>query len=183
MPDTRLPERLFYCELAEGTRSQSGQKKHYKECFKASLKSFDIDIETWETLVLDRPAWRSKPKKGTVLFEQHRRGSEEAWAEQIQSGLLNTCSRNSPVAEMRQSLQRSHWIYQPQLETPHLTPPPRDVIVDNDGRTTRLYFPPSYSWNEAKLIVTASAWWPLNRGDNNDGRTLVGMVKQVAAAA
>jgi len=56
MPDTRLPKRLFYKELAEGKHSQGGQKKRYKDCIKALLKSFDIDVETWETLALDRPA-------------------------------------------------------------------------------------------------------------------------------
>ena len=36
------------------------------------LKSFDIDVETWETLALDRPTWRSKVNKRTALFEQNR---------------------------------------------------------------------------------------------------------------
>ena len=36
------------------------------------LKSFDLDVETWETLALDRPAWRSKVNKRTALFEQNR---------------------------------------------------------------------------------------------------------------
>ena len=39
-----------------------------------------------------------------------------------------------------------------------------------------LYFPSSYTQNEAKRSVP-SAWWPLNRGDNN-GRIYFGMLKR-----
>ena len=44
MPDERLPKKVFYGELQEGKRSQGGQKKRYKDTFKASLKDFDIPI-------------------------------------------------------------------------------------------------------------------------------------------
>ena len=70
MLDTRLPKRLFYGELAEGKRAPSQGGK--RERLKALLKSFGIDVETWKTLALDRPAWRSKVNKGTPLFEQSR---------------------------------------------------------------------------------------------------------------
>ena len=36
------------------------------------LKSFDVDVEAWETMALDRPAWCSKVNKGTVLCKQNR---------------------------------------------------------------------------------------------------------------
>ena len=39
-----------------------------------------------------------------------------------------------------------------------------------------LYFSSSYSWNKAKLSVS-SAWWPLNKGDNNN-IALVRMAKK-----
>ena len=38
----------------------------------AEKLSSDIDVETWVTLALERPAWRSKVNKDTVLFEQNR---------------------------------------------------------------------------------------------------------------
>ena len=56
MPDTHLCKRLFYGELAEGKHSQGGQKKHYQDCLKASLKGFDINTKTWETQTCARPA-------------------------------------------------------------------------------------------------------------------------------
>ena len=37
MPDERLPKKVLYGELQEGKRSQGGQKKRYKDTFKASL--------------------------------------------------------------------------------------------------------------------------------------------------
>ena len=50
MPDEheRLPKKVFYGELQEGTHSQGGQKKRYKDTLKASLKDFDIPIGSWE---------------------------------------------------------------------------------------------------------------------------------------
>ena len=72
MSDTRLPKRVFCGELAGGKRSQGGQKKRYKDCLKASLKGFDIDTETWETEVQDRPGWQGQISKGAVFFEQNR---------------------------------------------------------------------------------------------------------------
>ena len=44
MPDERLPKKVFYGDIQEGKRSQGGQKKRYKDTFKASLKDFDIAI-------------------------------------------------------------------------------------------------------------------------------------------
>ena len=44
MPDTRLPKRMFYGELAEGKRSQGGQKKRFKDTFKASLFLFNQEF-------------------------------------------------------------------------------------------------------------------------------------------
>ena len=43
---------------------QSGQKKPYKDCLKASLKSFEIDVETWETIAKSTKALSSSSKTG-----------------------------------------------------------------------------------------------------------------------
>ena len=51
MPDERLPKKVLYGELQEGKRSQGGQKKRYKDTLKASLKDFNIPIESWEQLL------------------------------------------------------------------------------------------------------------------------------------
>ena len=72
MPDSRLPRKLFYGELAEGKRTQGDQKKRFKDTLKVSLKSFGINTDTWETQAQDRLAWRSHISGGAASFEQHR---------------------------------------------------------------------------------------------------------------
>ena len=58
MPDERLPKKVLYGELQEGKRSQVGQKKRYRDIFKASLKDFNIPIESWEQAAQNRTKWR-----------------------------------------------------------------------------------------------------------------------------
>ncbi|KAJ1207328.1 hypothetical protein NDU88_002719 [Pleurodeles waltl] len=72
MPDIHFPKRLFYGEWVEGKRTQGGQKKHFEDTLKVSLKSFDIDPDSWEILEKGCPAWRSCINKGTTSYEQSR---------------------------------------------------------------------------------------------------------------
>ena len=71
-PDERLPKKVLYGELQEGKRSQGGQKKRYKDTRKASLKDFNIPIESWEQAVQDRTKWRCLINKGAIEFEEKR---------------------------------------------------------------------------------------------------------------
>ena len=68
MPEERLPKKLLYGELT-GKCSQGGKKKCFKDTLKASIKSFNIDAESWESVVQDRPRWRSSVTRGTAIFE------------------------------------------------------------------------------------------------------------------
>ena len=72
MPDEWLPKRVLYGELQEGKRSQGGQKKRYKDTLKASLKDFNIPIESWEQAAQDRTKWRCLINKGASQFEEKR---------------------------------------------------------------------------------------------------------------
>ena len=72
MPDERLPKKVLYGELQEGKRSQGGQKKRYKDTLKASLKDFNIPIESWEQAAQDRTKWRCLINKGASQFEEKR---------------------------------------------------------------------------------------------------------------
>ena len=69
MPDERMPKQLLFGELSAGRRSHGGQKKHYKDTLKASVKSLDIDTTTWETLAQNRPTWRCLIHKGCQAYE------------------------------------------------------------------------------------------------------------------
>ena len=70
MPDERLPKN--YGELHEGKRSLGGQKKQNKYTLKASLKKFNIPIESWEQAAQDRTKWRCLINKGASQFEAKR---------------------------------------------------------------------------------------------------------------
>ena len=70
MPDERLPKKVLYGELQEGKRSQGGQKKRYKDTLKASLKDFNIPIDSWEQAAQDRTKWRCLINKGASQFEK-----------------------------------------------------------------------------------------------------------------
>ena len=72
MLDERLPKKVLYGELQEGKRSQGGQKKRYKDTLKASLKDFNIPIESWEQAAQDRIQWRCLINKGASQFEENR---------------------------------------------------------------------------------------------------------------
>ena len=72
MPDERLPKKVFYGELQEGNRSQSGQKKRYEDTLKASLKGFDIPIGSWEQTAQERSKCRGLINKGAALYEKKR---------------------------------------------------------------------------------------------------------------
>nr|VZI42177.1 unnamed protein product [Spirometra erinaceieuropaei] len=58
MDDERLPKRLFYGDVATGSRRQGGQIRRYKDTLKSSLKRLQINPTNWEELALDRPTWR-----------------------------------------------------------------------------------------------------------------------------
>ena len=57
MSDERLPKKVFYGELQEDKHSQGGQKKRYKDTHNASLKDFDIPMESWEQTAHERTKW------------------------------------------------------------------------------------------------------------------------------
>jgi len=56
MSDERLPKRLLCGELSEGRRFRAtgGQRKRYKDYLKSSLKAFESNNESWESLAAKR---------------------------------------------------------------------------------------------------------------------------------
>ncbi|BHF61198.1 hypothetical protein SprV_0100417100 [Sparganum proliferum] len=53
MDDERLPKRLFYGDVATGSRRQGGQIRRYKDTLKSSLKRLQINPTNWEDLAHD----------------------------------------------------------------------------------------------------------------------------------
>nr|VZI18296.1 unnamed protein product [Spirometra erinaceieuropaei] len=72
MDDERLPKRLFYGDVATGSRRQGGQIRRYKDTLKSSLKCLQINPTNWEELALDRPTWRRTVKTGAAIYEANR---------------------------------------------------------------------------------------------------------------
>nr|VZI47455.1 unnamed protein product [Spirometra erinaceieuropaei] len=72
MDDERLPKRLFYGDVATGSRRQGGQIRRYKDTLKSSLKRLQINPTNWEEFVLDRPTWRRTVKIGAAIDEANR---------------------------------------------------------------------------------------------------------------
>nr|VZI25899.1 unnamed protein product [Spirometra erinaceieuropaei] len=72
MDDERLPKRLFYGDVATGSRRQGGQIRRYKDTLKSSLKRLQINPTNWEELARDRPTWRRTVKTGAAIYETNR---------------------------------------------------------------------------------------------------------------
>ena len=71
MNDSRLPEAVFYGELAKGKRLRGGQRLRYKDVVKRHLKATHITVDHWETLAQDRQQWRQAIHKGTSQIEEN----------------------------------------------------------------------------------------------------------------
>ncbi|BHF84933.1 hypothetical protein SprV_1002808700 [Sparganum proliferum] len=72
MDDERLPKRLFYGDVATGSRRQGGQIRRYKDTLKSSLKRLQINSTNWEELAHERPTWRRTVKTGAAIYEANR---------------------------------------------------------------------------------------------------------------
>nr|VZI32221.1 unnamed protein product [Spirometra erinaceieuropaei] len=78
MDDERLPKRLFYGDVATGSRRQGGQIRRYKDTLKSSLKRLQINPTNWEELARDRPTWRRTVKTGAAIYEANRIAAAKA---------------------------------------------------------------------------------------------------------
>nr|VZI27581.1 unnamed protein product [Spirometra erinaceieuropaei] len=72
MDDERLPKRLFYGDVATGSRRQGGPIRRYKDTLKSSLKRLHINPTNWEELARDRPTWRRTVKTGAAIHGANR---------------------------------------------------------------------------------------------------------------
>ncbi|BHF66009.1 hypothetical protein SprV_0200902300 [Sparganum proliferum] len=72
MDDERLPKRLFYGDVATGSRHQGRPIRRYQDTLNSSLKRLKINPTNWEELALDRPTWRRTVKTGAAIYEANR---------------------------------------------------------------------------------------------------------------
>nr|VZI47691.1 unnamed protein product [Spirometra erinaceieuropaei] len=116
MDDERLPKRLFYGDVATGSRRQGGLIRRYRDTLKSSLKRLQINPTNWEDLARDRPTWRRTLKTGAAIYEANRIAAAKAKREARKSQLrpvrnaaaqpLPTCPRSivPPPASSSSSL-------------------------------------------------------------------------------
>ena len=64
-------------ELFQSKRSEGGQKKHFKDTLKVSMKSFSITPNCLEYLVQDRVKWCEVVKRGAKVCETRRNAATE----------------------------------------------------------------------------------------------------------
>nr|VZI42322.1 unnamed protein product [Spirometra erinaceieuropaei] len=112
MDDKRLPKRLFYGDVATGSRRQGGQIRLYKDSLKSSLKRLQINHIDWEELALDRPTWRRTVKTGAVIYEANRIAAAKAKCEARKSQLRPV--RNA-TAQPLPTCPRCQWIFRARI--------------------------------------------------------------------
>nr|VZI11182.1 unnamed protein product [Spirometra erinaceieuropaei] len=103
MDDERLPKRLFYGDVATGSRRQGGQIRRYKDTLKSSLKRLQINPTNWEELVRDRPTWRRTVKTGAAIHEANRIAAAKAKREARKSQLRPYPSETAEVKVLESS--------------------------------------------------------------------------------
>ncbi|BHF72288.1 hypothetical protein SprV_0401535200 [Sparganum proliferum] len=106
MDDERLPKRLFYEEVARGSRRQGSQIRRYKDTLKSSLKRLQINPTKWEELALDRPTWRGSVKTDAAIYEANRTAAAKVKHEARKVQLRPL--RNADSLSLSLSLSLSH---------------------------------------------------------------------------
>ena len=94
MPDNRLPKKMLFGELQCGKRPLGGPKKCFKDTLKGSVKSFNINPNTWEQATQNRNEWRAALFKGGKTHEEGRTLAAE---KRRQARKLNTDMCSSPA--------------------------------------------------------------------------------------
>ena len=112
--------------------------KSLKDCLKASLKSLGIELNTWEMLAQDRPAWRGKLSSGARTAEGRR--IRKAQTKHAVRKARATSTATSAPAHMRVGLLSLDWTHQPppdpQPATIHLILEKSWSSLTAEGRTT-----------------------------------------------
>nr|VZI48096.1 unnamed protein product [Spirometra erinaceieuropaei] len=171
MDDDRLPKRLFYGDIATGSRRRGGQIRHYKDTLKSSLKRLQINPTNWEELALDRPTWRKKVKTGAAIYEANRIAAAKAKRQARKSQLrpeLNAAAQPLPTCPRCQRTFRARIGLVGHLQTnwasrtaPTIVPPPASSSSSppptNSDNSSDPPLPSSSSSSSSPTAPTAAA--------------------------
>ncbi|BHF72220.1 hypothetical protein SprV_0401528400 [Sparganum proliferum] len=132
--DERLPKRLFYGDVATGSRRQGGPIRRYKDTLKSSLKCLQVNPTNWEELALNRPTWRRTAKTGAAIYEANRIAAAKVKRETRKSQVrpvrnadaqpLPTCPRCQRTFRARIGLVEHLRINCASRTAPTIVPPP-----------------------------------------------------------
>nr|VZI46089.1 unnamed protein product [Spirometra erinaceieuropaei] len=165
MDDERLPKRLFYGDVATGSRRQGGQIRRYKDTLKTSLKRLQINQTNWEELARDRPTWRRTVKTGAAIYEANRIAAAKAKREARKSQLrpvrntaaqpLPTCPRCHRTFRARIGLVGHLRIKCISRTAPAIVPPPASFSSSLPPNNSD--FPPAPPLPSSSFSLTAPA--------------------------
>nr|VZI13340.1 unnamed protein product [Spirometra erinaceieuropaei] len=171
MDDERLPKRLFYGDVATGSRRQGGQIRRYKETLKSSLMRLHINPTNWEELALDRPTWRRTVKTGAAIYEANRIAAAKAKREFRKSQLRPvrnaaaqpppTCPRCQRTFRARIGLVGHLRINCASRTAPTIVPPPASSssspLPTNSANSSNPPLPSSSSSSSSSTSPTTAA--------------------------
>nr|VZI32490.1 unnamed protein product [Spirometra erinaceieuropaei] len=170
MDEERLPKRLFYGDVATGSRRQGGRIRRYKDTLKSSLKRLQIKPTNWEELARDRPTWRRTVKTGAAIYEANRIAAAKAKREARKSQLLPvrnaaaqpppTCPRCQRTFRARIGLVGHLWINCASRTAPTIVPPPASSsssLPPTNSDTPSAPPLPSSSFSTAPAVAVQTA--------------------------
>nr|VZI45790.1 unnamed protein product [Spirometra erinaceieuropaei] len=170
MDDERLPKRLFYGDVATGSRRQGGQIRRYKDTLKSSLKRLQINPTNWEDLARDRLTWRRTVKTGAAIYEANRIAAAKVKREARKSQLrpvrnaaaqpLPTCPRCQRTFRARIGLVGHLRINCTSRTAPVKVPPPASSsssLPPTNSDTPSAPPIPSFSSSSSSSLSTAPA--------------------------
>ncbi|BHF57262.1 hypothetical protein SprV_0100020300 [Sparganum proliferum] len=139
MDDVRLPKRLFYGDVAMGSRRQGGQIRRYKDTLNSSLKRLQINPTNWEDLALDRATWRRTVKTGAAVYEANCVAAAKVKREARKSQLLPPRDANAQPPPTCPPCQRTFWAPTGLVGHPWINCPTRTA--------SSVFSPSSSSWS------------------------------------
>ena len=96
MDSERIRKQLLCGELTHGRPCRGGQKRRFKDKLKVSLKSVDIDTDSWENQTQDHPSWCALITKGSCTSEAKRSAKALRKREQRKARAASTTTELSP---------------------------------------------------------------------------------------
>ena len=94
MENSRLQKKLMVSKIAEGSRSQGGQKKRWHDLIYTDLKKLNI-IDTWKAEAGNRNDWRKNIKSLSQKINEEAERNEQS-KKDLKKNIFDVHSKSSP---------------------------------------------------------------------------------------